>query len=195
MALTSYTTLEAHKGELKWMMASLAATANAGITQTDLTDAETWAFDRINSWILKVAGGRKGGTIVAEFTAAAAITDVDPAVRHLAQLLASARILRLYEEREHLHSGTIGDPSLRRKDWREIHAEAMALAREIETSKRTVKSDGTIRSWGMGRLQQGPMVGGPMSGGSLFNDSGVYTSPEGLTYNTPHRHPLSDAGY
>lgn len=193
MALTKYSALEAHKGELKWMIKGLASTAATGITQTDLDDADAYAFERVNSWILRVAGGKKGGAIVAEFVAASTTAEVDPAIRNLAHLVASARILRLYEEREGLHTGTMGDPSLRRKDWREIQDEAMRLARDIETSKRTIKADGSVRVWGMGRLQQGPVVGGPMSGGSVFDDRRTYVGPHGDSYPLPHRHPLSDA--
>jgi hypothetical protein len=190
--LTSYYTLTVNVGELKFLTA-LATTAAQGITQADLTAAELWARDRINLWIVRVAGETRGATIVAEFLNAVAQTDVDPAIRHLAELLAAARILREYEARSFINQGPAAGDPLRRKDWEETLSEAISLAKEIERARKTIKADGTVRRWGMGRGQQGPVVNGPLTNGSHFSDRGTYTDVAGRTFLLPHVPPIEQA--
>jgi len=190
--LTSYHTLAVNVGELKFLTA-LAGTAAQGITQADLDAAEGWARDRINLWIVRVAGETKGGVIVSEFLNAVAQSALDPAIRHLAELLAAARILREWEARNFINQGPAAGDPLRREDWQKTLGEAISLAREIERSRKTIKADGTVRRWGLGRGQQGPVVNGPLTNGSHFDDRGTYTDVAGNVFTTPHVPPIQQA--
>lgn len=192
MALSTYCTLVVGTEELKWLHV-LAATSENGITQADLTAAEKWAFNKINLWIVKVAGRVTGAAIISAFVGMAAISDLDPVIKDLATLLASARLLRLDQERNYIQQGSAGSDQLRRKDWEEVQQEAVALANDIERARVTVKVDGTLRTWGAAPGKPGPVVGGPMADGSLFDDSRTYTDRLGNSWTLPHRHPLDGA--
>lgn len=190
--LTSYKSLAANEGELKWVTA-LEATPDKGVSQTDLDAAELWARDTINLWIIKVAGEKRGGEIVAEFMGAADETEIDPAVRHLAELLAAAKLLRTVEQFEFYKQGAQGGEQLKRRDWNEILADAQMLGKKIEKTKKSVKADATIRRWGLGRGQQGPLVNGPMTSGSQFDDRGIYVDATGAMFTLPHVSPIRQA--
>lgn len=186
--LLSYKTLAINTGELKFQRA-LAATQDAGITQGDLDAAELWARDRINLWIIRVAGEIKGAAIVSEFLGAVSETAVDPVIRHLAEKIAAAVILRLVETRDLKDQGPSGSDQLRRKDWTEVQGEAVALANLIDKTKKTIKADGSVRRWGLGRGQQGPVVNGPMTSGSRFTDARTYIDTQGYGFETPLASP------
>lgn len=190
--LLSYYNLTVNVGEVKWLR-NLAAGADAGITQADFDAAELWARDKINLFLIDVAGETRGGAVVAEFLAMASNSTVDPVIRHLAELLAAAKILRQYESRAFIDQGAVGGDQLRRRDWQEVHAEAIALGNKIGKTKKTIKADGTVRRLGMGRGQQGPMVNGPMTSGSHFSDRGTYTDVLGQSWALPHVPPIEQA--
>jgi len=188
--LLSYYNLVANQGEVKWLR-TLAASSDAGITQEDFDAAELWARDKINLFLIEVGGEKVGGAVVAEFLALGSNATVDPAIRHLAELLAAAKILRQYESRNFIDQGSLGGDQLRRRDWQEVHAEAIALGNKISRSKKTIKADGTVRRLGMGRGQQGPLVNGPMTSGSHFSDKGTMTDALGRLWTLPHT-PIID---
>lgn len=190
--LLSYFNLTVNVGELKWLR-TLAASEATGIAQADLDAAELWARDKINLFLVEVAGERVGGALVAEFLAMASNATVDPVIRHLAELLASAKILREYEARAFVDQGTLGGDSLRRRDWQEVQAEAVALGNKISRTRKTLKADGTVRRLGMGRGQQGPLVNGPMTSGSHFSDKGTFTDAFGGLWTLPHKPVIEQA--
>jgi len=188
---TSYYALSANAGELKFL-SELAANSTLGVAQTDFDEAEEWAMGRINQWILQVASESVATVIISEFSNAAAETDIDPVVREMAMLLASARILRAYETRTFINQGPSVGEQMRRRDWEAVLGDAVALGKKIEKVKRTVKADGTIRRWGMPRGKAGPVVSGPMTSGSMFSDTKSYTDPLGQSWTLPHRSPIED---
>lgn len=183
---TSYFTLTPAKGNLKWL-SSVKENDERGITTQDLLDAELWARDKINIWLVKMAGPKTGGDTVTEFLNDA--NPLDPIITHLADLIGSARVTQIYEQR---NFGPEVGPTLqlKKKTYEELLGEAMSMMAEIRNAGHTVKASGTLRRLRMGHLQQGPLVTGPMSVGSLFDDDRLYTDAQGHQYVLPHIHPL-----
>ena len=185
---TTYYPLVENRGYLKWLLV-LATVENQGITQTDLTAAELWARDKVNLWLVKVCGPTRGATLITEFLNAA--NPLDPGIQHIAQIIASARISQTWEDRNFDNQGA--DLNTKRRTCMEILQEALDMMREIRMSGYLVKADGTVRRLRLGNLMGGPVVGGPMSADSLFNDTSLFTDVHGVSRVTPHTHPIDEA--
>jgi hypothetical protein len=182
----SYKPLTAGEGYLKWLP-TLETSSDRGITPDDLLSAELWARDKVNIWLVRMAGPNTGQQIVTEFLNDA--NPIDPAIAHIAEIVASARISQTWEDRQFDSAGP--DAQTQRRTYREILDEAIGLMGEIRQTGYTVKSNGTLRRLRLGTLQQGPIVAGPMSGpDSMFNDRGTFVDWNGVTRTLPHINPL-----
>lgn len=183
----SYRALAANRSYLKWLP-DVKPAADLGITVTDLADAELYARDRINLWIIQVAGPKRGAEIVEEFLDDT--NPIDPVFTHAADLVASARISQTWEQRNFDNSGP--DAQTGRKSHETLLQEAMGLLRDLRTVGYSVRSDGSVRRLRLSGLRQGPVVAGPMSGeDSLFEDDRLFRSPwDGTMRVLPHIHPL-----
>lgn len=187
---TSYRTLEFDKRHLKGLTAGPSAAG--GIVQADLTDAEVTTYARVNEWIIEITGANRGKSIIDSLDDTADL--VDASIEELADLIASAYVWERWTARNFGTQPENEQPGLRPEPKHEqLQKAAVKLAMGIKRSGKTRKKDGTIRRWRYGPLEQGPAIVGPMSSGSLFDDSGIYTDKNGLQYRTPHRHPLDEA--
>lgn len=192
MALLSYYPLKVARGELKHIPA-LANEPSKGITQEDLDKAELDARDKVNEFIVKLAGAKTGGAIVTEFIAAAAYTSVDPAFRHLAELTAAAQILEMWERQNGAPEMGMDDGQRRSTDADKVRKKAVMLAREIAESRKTLKADGSVRRLRYAKNEQGPIVNGPLLRGSYFDPSGTYTDAQGYQHRGAFTDPFHEA--
>lgn len=163
---TSYKALAFNRGELKQIES--AAAADAGITATDLTDAELNAKRRVDQFILKAAGPIKAASIVSEFLDDT--NDLDPIIIHLAELIASADILEQWERYNHADEGADGQNQ--RKDPDMVRGRATRIVEDIISAGGTFKSDGSFRRWFYPKGQQGIRVSGPGASGSRHDHRG-----------------------
>lgn len=183
MPSASYKTLTIGQGRLKWATTGTQA-GTAALTPADVLAAEATAKARVDEFILQTAGAVTGLVIVQEFTAADE-ADVDPIVRDLAGLLAVAILLDEWDKRNKFPQGAPAWMQGKSEKEKALE-EANAVAYRIAASGKTMKADGlSIRRWRGGRLEDGPVVGGPFSKGSMFDQRGIYTDPSGVLRRTP----------
>lgn len=190
MPAASYCVLTHDARYLKGIGAA-ESTQPAGITAADLLQAERLAKDAIDGWLVGVARATRGAAIVAELTAAPQAS-VDPEIVNLADLKASAIIWEWYETRNFGNITQADAPTLKSTQLKE---DAVAKASGIEEAGILIKADRTIRRLRYSGLEQGMVVGGPMSGGSHFDPSKQMTDVLGVTHQLPHVEPIEEAGF
>lgn len=185
--LTSYKTLTHDERHLKGV-GLVAASSDAGITADDLIEAERIAKNTIDSWIIMLAGATRGAAIIDAFEAGD-LDDLPGDIGDLADLHASAVVWGWYQRR---NTSNVQRSEAPEDIQQKIVDMAVALAQRIQTSGKIRSPDGSILRIRMG--PPGPAVGGPMASGSMFDDRGFMTHPDGSTRRIPHRHPLDDQG-
>lgn len=164
MPANSYRALAHNERHLKGI-GDAAASPSDGITQNDLLEAEAMAKNTIDGWLLAVCGGVRGKAIVDEFEAAASDLTIDPAIRDVADLLASAIVWDWYEKRNTGNVSRADTPILRSVTLRE---QATAEAAKIERAGKLLKADKTVRRLRYAALEQGVAGGGPLYGKTYF---------------------------
>lgn len=183
---TNYFALLVNEGYLK-AYPMLAARAEHGVVQGDLTRAQSITLAKINQWIVQVAGVVRGPAIVAEFMDDA--NPLDPIIPVIAEKVAASYVLEWMEKKNFSNAPAENQPG--RQDSTTLRQEAIAIMDAIQRSGKTLKADNlTVRRWRMGSLESGPVVGGPMSSGSFFALDGVFTDPYGRQWQGPR--PLAD---
>lgn len=177
-ARTAYFTLAFNTGELKAV--DQASAANSGITSADLRAAEADAMNRVNQFVVRVAGPLRGATIVADYMDDT--NTLDPLVVQLAELMSAADILERWERFNRSDEGP--DGQVRRRDSSDVRGRATRIAQDIMDAGGTLTTAGTFRRWYRPKGQQGPRVTGPMVSGSYFDPKG-YTDPWGRLFPGP----------
>lgn len=167
-------------------------TDNGFITAPMLLEAEAKAKNTIDTWLLGLCGETTGKTIIAALVALNN-ANVDPDIKDLADLHASAIVRKWYEQRSAPQGEDSESPRV--SPAADIADKAVAKARAIATSGKVMKADGTVRRLRYAAREQGPAAGGPMSGGSYFDPRGYTTDFEGRRRCVPPGYdPLRDAG-
>ncbi len=164
MPAETYRTLAHNERHLKGI-GDPAPTPDAGITASDLLEAERMAKTKVDSWLLALCGGVRGKATILEFEAAVDEADIDPEIRDLADLLASSIVWDWYEKRNTGNVSRADTPILRSTTLTE---QAVSAAMKVERAGKTWKADKTVRRLKYGPLEQGPVGGGPMYGKTNF---------------------------
>lgn len=189
--LTSYKNLAAQTRYLNGI-ASLGAAQSDGVTQADLTACESRAKTAIDQWLLGVCGETQGLAVIVALESLS-ISNVDPAIADLADLLGSSYAWKMYETRNQANIPRGEAPPMSQSET--LRKQAVDAANSIQASGKTITVAKTVRRLRYSKYEQGPAVGGPMANGSLFDDHGFTTDGLGRTRSLPHRHPLDEAGY
>jgi len=175
---TSYYNLQFRRGEIKHI--EEAAGEDDGVTQDDLDREEVKAMNRVNGFILKVAGQTKAAEFIAEFLDDSNV--IDPLIVQMAEQIAAAGVMEEWERYNYAAETREGQGQ--RKDAGQIRGKATQIAQDIVDSGGTMTAAGTFRRWAFAPNQQGPRVTGPLVKGSYFDPLG-YTDAWGRQGNGP----------
>lgn len=190
MARETYFSSEMGQGQIK-VIKTLATGQHRGITAADLLKADMDAKNKVDMFVLELAGATKAATIIAEF--ADTSNDVDPIFVQLAELAAAVVLLAKWEEFNYGgERPTDADLSRAQLESARCKSELESILEHLVKTKATLKADGTVRTLSYRSGSMGPVVVGPLSKGSYF-DYEKYIDVFGIRRDPIQRDPYQDA--